>query len=136
MNGSPAIVQKMLRTYGRQLTSAKRLERFRRAMLGVRGQDNISQTARRRELVQRIATEIIENLIVNGSKNPVIQDIMNVLEREVGTRIMLEYPLDLGEVVVLKETPKGPVEAIGEERAKIMQLLWELTLSRVDDTML
>ncbi len=105
MNTSPARVHHMLRTYGKQLTSAKRLERFRRAMLGGRGQDNISIAARRRELVQRIATEIIENLIVNGSENPVILDIMTVLEREVGARIILEYPLDLGEVVVLKERP-------------------------------
>ncbi len=136
MNSSPAIVHKMLRTYGRQLTSAKRLERFRRALLGARGHDNISQAARRRELVTRVATEIIENLIVNGSENPVILEIMDILEREVGAHIVLEYPLDLGEVVILKETPAGPVEAVGEEKSRIMQLLWELTLVRVDETML
>lgn len=136
MSASPAIVHKMLRTYGRQLTSAKRLERFRRALLGARGQDNISQAARRRELVHKIATEIIENLIVNGSENPVILEIMDLLEQEVGARVMLEYPLDLGEVIVLKETPTGHVEAVGAERVKIMQTLWELTLARVDETML
>ncbi|MBU1248303.1 MAG: hypothetical protein KKB70_06370 [Proteobacteria bacterium] len=126
----------MLRTYGRQLTSAKRLERFRRALLGAHGQDNISKAARRRELVSRVATEIIENLIVNGSENPVLLEIMDVLEREVGAHIMFEYPLDLGEVLILKETPVGPIEIRGDEKSRIMQLLWELTLARVDETML
>jgi transposase len=126
----------MLRTYGRQLTSAKRLERFRRAMLGERARDDISRAARRRELVHKVATEIIENLIVNGSENPVILEIMRDLERTVGGRVFFEYPLDLGEVIILKESPSGATEVTGEERSRIMRTLWELTLARVDATML
>ncbi len=128
----------MLHTYGRQLTSAKRLARFRRAMMPSGDQDriNISREARRRELVQRISQEIIENLIVNGSHSPVIGEILDQLETEAGSRVMLDYPLDGGDVRLLLETKAGPRELTGDEKNRILKRLWEITLAKVDDTML
>lgn len=135
---SPAKVQRMLRTYGRQLTSAKRLARFRRALQASGAEDEveISRQARRRELVEKIAREIIENLIVSNTDNPVVTDIVNELERETGTRYLFEYPLDGADVRILKETKNVPQEVTGNERLSVMRRLWELTLQRVDRTML
>ncbi len=128
----------MLRTYGKQLASAKRLARYRRALRLSQSQDvvEISRQARRRELVERIAREIVENLIVNGERTAVITDIMTSLEAETGMRLVFEYPLDGGDVRILRETAEGPEEISGDFRAKTLQALWDITLAKVDDTML
>lgn len=138
MSKSPAEVRRMLHTYGRQLTSAKRLARFRRALLasGAQDQVDISREARRRELVQRIAKEIIENLIVNGNHSPVIEEILDQLETETGNRVLLDYPLDGGDVRLLTETETGARELTGAQKNRILKRLWEITLAKVDDTML
>jgi len=85
---NPAEVRNMLRTYGKQLTSAKRLARFRRALNRSESSDvvTISREARRRELIEKVSREIIENLIVSGNENPVVSDILEQLELDFGTR--------------------------------------------------
>ena len=136
MNASSANVRIMLRTYGKQLTSAKRLARFRQALGGSRPEDNVSKQAKRRELVQRIAHEVIESLIVNATHSPVVAAILGQLESEFGHRYLFEYPVDGTDVQILRETEHGPYELAGTERSKVMRRLWEITLSKVDDTML
>lgn len=128
----------MLRTYGRQLTSAKRLARFRRALRAAGSEDEveISRRARRKELVEKIAREIIENLIVSNTDNPMVAEIVNDLERQTGTRYLFEYPLDGTDVQILKETANGPLVVTGEERLRTMQRLWDMTVEKVDRTML
>lgn len=135
---APAQVNRMLKTYGRQLSNAKRLARFRRALMLSKSQDeiDISRQARRRELVQRISKEIIENLIVSGTENPMVQDILDQLEQETGRKYLFEYPLDGRDVQILYETEEGPREVTGEETVHTMRRLWEITLARVEATML
>lgn len=134
----PVNVRLMLRTYGKQLTSAKRLARFKRALALSGAQDmvSISREARRKELVERIAQEVIENLLVNGQDNPVVTRVLADLEQELGERVLFDYPLDGGEVQILRQTPEGPQEILPEEKMRIMRRLWEITLDNVDDTML
>jgi len=131
-------VRLMLRTYGKQLTSAKRLARFKRALALSGAQDmvSISREARRRELVERISQEVIENLLVNGQDNPVVNRVLDALEQDVGEKLLFDYPLDGGEVQILRQTPDGPAEVAADEKMRIMRRLWEITLSKVDETML
>ncbi|MBI5519536.1 MAG: hypothetical protein HY916_05705 [Desulfovibrio sp.] len=138
MSIQPVNVRLMLRTYGKQLTSAKRLARFKRALALSGAQDmvSISREAKRRELVERIAQEVIENLLVNGQDNPVVDRVLSELEQELGERVLFDYPLDGGEVQILRQTPEGPQEVQTDEKMRIMRRLWEITLSKVDDTML
>ena len=136
MNTSSANVRNMLRTYGKQLTSAKRLARFKQALGGSEPEDNVSKQAKRRELVQRIAHEVIENLIVNSTQSPVVAAIHDQLESEFGHRYLFEYPVDGTDVQILRETEHGPLDVEGSERNKVMRRLWEITLSKVDNTML
>ncbi|MCM0755201.1 hypothetical protein M7784_08060 [Desulfovibrio aminophilus] len=128
----------MLRTYGKQLSNAKRLARFRRALRLSEAQDvvDISRQAKRRELVERIAREIMENLIVNSAENPVVEDILDRLEAETGWPVVLEYPLDGGELRILRQAEDGPESLGPEETARVMRRLWEITLAKVDETML
>ncbi|MBN2139434.1 MAG: hypothetical protein JW718_00385 [Desulfovibrionaceae bacterium] len=128
----------MLDCYGRQLSSARRLARFRRALRLARAEDevSISRQARRRVLVERIAKEIIENLVVNETGNPMVEEILKSLERELGQRLLFEYPLDGGDVLLIEETQAGPKRIGPEEKEHVMRRLWEITLNKVDETML
>jgi hypothetical protein len=134
----PVNVRLMLRTYGKQLTSAKRLARFKRALVlsGAQDQLSISREAKRRELVERIAQEVIENLLVNGQGNPVITGVLEDLELDLGEKVLFDYPLDGGEVQILRQTEEGSREVGPEEKMRILRRLWEITLDRVDGTML
>lgn len=136
MNTQSANVRTMLRTYGKQLTSAKRLARFRQALGMSKPMDDIAKQAKRRELVERISREVIENLVVNSTHSPVVAAILEELEAEFGQEIIFDYPVDGTDVQVLRETQQGPQEVQGPERNKIMRRLWEITLSKVDQTML
>ncbi|MGE4553373.1 MAG: DVU0524 family FlgM-associated protein, partial [Desulfovibrionaceae bacterium] len=112
----------MLRTYGRQLTSARRLARFDRTMLLARAErpDPDARDARRQEMVRRVAREIVENLIVNGSDNPVVLDIKTTLEREVGQPLVFEYPLDGDDLHILRATPTGPQVLPPEQMGRLL----------------
>lgn len=135
---NPAKIRLMLRTYGKQITSAKRLARFRRALKLTYSQDEvtISREAKRRGLVERIAKEIIENLIVSNTENPMVGSILHQLEEETGKQYVFEYPLDGYDVQILHDASGSPSEVTGPERQEVMQRLWEITLARVDATML
>nr|WP_203529296.1 DVU0524 family FlgM-associated protein [Pseudodesulfovibrio sp. JC047] len=126
----------MLRTYGKQLTNAKRLARFRQTMDDGEPQKDLSRQAKRRELVERIAHEIIENLIVNSDPPPVVKAILAQLEQELGHRYFFEYSLEGGDVQIFEETYRGSQGLDEMERDEVMRRLWEITLSKVDDTML
>lgn len=133
-----ANVRNMLRTYGRQLTNAKRLARFRQA-LGPSvspEEQTLSRQAKRRELVNKIAREIIENLIVNSTQTPIVAEILDDLERDTGVRYHFEYPLDGNDVQILRAESGRPTEVTGVERDKVMRRLWETTVTRVDNSML
>jgi hypothetical protein len=138
MGAQPLNVRLMLRTYGKQLTSAKRLARFKRALALSSGQDmvSISREGRRRELVERISQEVIENLLVNGQNNPVVSRVREALEQDLGEQVLFDYPLDGGEIQLLRQTPDGPQEIASEEKTRIMRRLWEITTDNVDATML
>ncbi|WP_291328749.1 DVU0524 family FlgM-associated protein [Desulfovibrio sp. UCD-KL4C] len=138
MTNTPAEIRNMLQTYGKQLTNAKRLARFRRALKMSEPVDvvSISRQARRRELVEKISREIIENLIVSGNENPVVSDILEQLELDFGEKHLFEYPLDGSDVQVLKENDQGVVLLSPDEMSEVMNRLWEITLDKVDRTML
>ncbi len=138
MIARPVNVRLMLRTYGKQLTSAKRLARFKRALVlsGAQDQVSISREAKRREMVERISQEVIENLLVSGQENPVVIGVLEDLEQDLGERVLFDYPLDGGEVQILRQTEAGPREVDPEEKMRILRRLWEITLDRVDGTML
>ena len=134
----PVNVRLMLRTYGKQLTSAKRLARFKRALVlsGAQDQLTISREAKRKELVERISQEVVENLLVNGQENPVVNGVLEDLEQDLGERVLFDYPLDGGEVQILRQTEEGAKEVGPDEKMRILRRLWEITLDRVDGTML
>ena len=138
MNTSPGRVQAMMRTYGRQLTSAKRLARFRKALMLAQGRTEplTPRDIRRKQLVERVAREIIENLIVSGSENPVVGEIQTELNQRFGQELLFEYPLDGDDLRILRMTDQGPQVLPPPETGEVMKNLWDITLQKVDETML
>lgn len=132
-------VRAMLRTYGRQATTARRLARYRRTFSPVENTEEarISQELKRRELVGRVATEIVENCIVTGSETPVVDELKAELEEELGYPLLFTYPPEEQEMQLFRITPDGePEKLVGEEKAFVIRRIWELALTKVDETMI
>ena len=139
MAANPALLRNMLRTYGRQITTARRLARYRRSLKAAGAQDQveISREAKRRELVQKVAAEIVESLIVTGSENPVVVDIKKELETAFKTKFYFAYPPEDQDLQIFKVIgEKNAVEVTGPERVSILERLWRIALKKVDETML
>ncbi|MFZ5811270.1 MAG: DVU0524 family FlgM-associated protein [Thermodesulfobacteriota bacterium] len=132
-------VRNMLATYGRQATVARRLVRYRRMLRAAGAEDEvtISREAKRRELVQRVTAEIVENLIVAGSENPVVADIKAQLDEEYGADLIFAYPPEEQDLQIFVLDEQGQaVELVGEHKAELLRRLWEVALEKVDETML
>ncbi len=139
MTAIPYQVRAMLRTYGRQVTTARRLARYRRSLAAAGAEDEvrISREAKRRELVGRVAAEIVENCIVTGSDTPVVEEIKAELEEELGYPLVFAYPPEEQEMQIFRaDDPKIPQELTGEAKTEVFRRLWELALEKVDATML
>jgi hypothetical protein len=129
--------RQMLLQYGKQLIAARRLARYERLMGRRQRIDSDAVLARRRALVERIAREIIENLLFSGSENPIVQEVRRSLERETGQEHIFRYPPAEEEFRILRRTPEGGEEELTEEeRRRLMTRLWEVSLRVVDATML
>ena len=138
MTAIPYQVSAMLRTYGRQVTTARRLARFRRSLQPVDDEEaQISREAKRRELVGRVAAEIVENCIVAGSDSPVVEELKAELEEELGFPVVFAYPPEEQEMQIFrKDSGRQAEPLVGEAKAAAMRRLWELALEKVDATML
>jgi hypothetical protein len=139
MAANPALLRNMLRTYGRQATTARRLARYRRSLQAAGSQDQveISREAKRRELVHRVAAEIVESLIVTGSENPVVEDIKKELEIAFRTKFAFVYPPEEQDLQIFKVLgTNDAVEVTGPERVRVLEKLWHVALEKVDETML
>lgn len=134
---NPYSVRAMLRTYGKQLATGRRLARYLR---GSRGPDATDGTglrdARRRALVEKVAREIIDNLLVAGEENPLVEEIRETLNERFGTRLLFEYPFLEQELHIFRETPQGVQELTPAEMNEVLVILWDITTKKIDETML
>ncbi|TVM18821.1 hypothetical protein DPQ33_04970 [Oceanidesulfovibrio indonesiensis] len=129
-------MRNMLRGYDKQLVTARRLARYRRALGAGSDEEPIPREVKRRHLVERIAREIVENLIMSGTDNPVVNDIKERLSNEFETKLTFAFPPSEQDLQIFKQTKGGPVEVTPEEKIRILNRLWQVTLDKVDDTML
>lgn len=139
MAANPALLRNMLRTYGRQITTSRRLARYRRSLRAAGAEDEvqISREAKRRELVHKVAAEIVESLIVTGSENPIVVDIKKDLEDSFRTKFHFAYPPEDQDLQIFKVLGKDEaVEVTGPERVRVLEKLWHIALEKVDETML
>lgn len=141
---NPYQIRTMLRTYGKQLVNAKRLARFQRYMRTEGDRATISREARRMALVEKVSREIIDNLLVAGADNPLVQEIRAELEQRFGARLLFEYPFMEQDLQVYRgvgepgeaEEPGGAEPLAPEEANEVFSALWEITTRKVNETMI
>jgi hypothetical protein len=135
---NPFIVKNVARAYDQHQDAGRRIARFKKYMdhTGHGDSISISQEAKRRQMVEKVAREIVDNLIGSGSANPVVQDIRRQMTKEFGQEVVFRYPSDGSGLKILKKTDKGVAELTNGERDAFMQRLWEVTLNQVNETML
>jgi hypothetical protein len=136
---SPFLVKNVLRTYDQQLDTGRRISRLKKFMSQRDAADSvsISQEAKRRLLVERVAREIVDNLVGSTSTNPVVQEIRQALDAEFGPGLVFRYPPDGDELEILRKDENGTPRAMTNgEKDRFMQRLWQITYHKVDATML
>ena len=136
MSNSFAKIQNILQQYNRQQYKTKQLAMLRESMpQRPRSGDRVSlsQQGRRQQLVEDIAQEIIHNLLVSGSTNPMVQEVKAELESEVGTSLLFQFLPKENRLDVRKENGE---RVSAEEEEHILQRLWDLTRRKVDETMI
>lgn len=109
MTINPVLVKNVLQTYDRHLVNGRKLARLTRHLrgAGVQDQDLQAREARRREMVERVAREIIENLITSDSRNPMVQEIKDSLSRELDTSLIFHYPPSGEEMKIMVQEKDG-----------------------------
>ena len=130
-------MQHMLLQYGRQLTTARRLARHKHAMRLAQGvDDGPSPEQKRMGMVSRITREIIENMLLTGSDNPVVQEVKDRLNQELGEEFTFSYPPGELDMRIFRQSDAGFVEVSADEKVTIMAKLWAIAQETVDASML
>lgn len=131
-------IRNMLLKYDKQLVTARRLARYNQALKLARGdeENRIPQDVKRSIMVERIAREVMESLFLSGSDNPIVQEIKKQLEVDMGETLHFKYPPTELDLQVYRETPGGTMEVTPAEKAVIMEKLWQISLDKVNSTML
>jgi len=137
MNTQSFYTRQMLLRYSRQLVAARRLARYDQ-LLG-RGPQYSSEAAevKRSAMVERVAREVMENLIFSGSDNPVVHEVQTRLAEESGENFIFRYPPAEQDFQIFRTDSDGEeVELSQGEKQMVMGRLWDVTLRTVDATML
>lgn len=130
-------MQHMLLQYGRQLTTARRLARHREAMRLAGGfTPEPSPEEKRRLLVRRVTSEIVENLLLTGSDNPVVTEVKARLNEAIGEEIMFRFPPGELDMLLYRNGENGEEELGPEEKGRVMGMLWHIAEEAVSETML
>lgn len=138
MTINPLLVKNVVRTYDQHQDTGRRIARFKKYMdrAGQGDSVSISKEAKRRQLVEKVAREIVDNLIGSDSSNPVVNEIKDTLSEEFGNDLRFRYPSDGSGLQILKQTENGVSELTNGEKDAFMKRLWEIALNRVNETML
>lgn len=134
----------MLLQYDRQLANARRLARLNPKAPEAEGLDERqsepgqgpSPESKRWQLVEKVARELFDNLLFTGSANPVVEEVRQELSQKLSGSYTFWYPPGELQVRILCEDSEGKHELVGEERLEVLTLLWEITLAKVDATIL
>lgn len=130
-------MQHMLLQYGRQLTTARRLARHRQAMRLAGGlAPEPSPEEKRRLMVRRVTSEIVENLLLTGSDNPIVTEVTDRLNEALGEEIIFRFPPGELDMLLFRRAENGDEELGVEEKGKVMGLLWHIAEEVVNETML
>ena len=133
-------IQSVLRTYSKQLRRGLRLNRIRQ-IESAKSMDkiSISSEARRRQVVERVAAELMARLGGPGAADDdVAGRVMDSLSGEFGQPLQLEFDEETGrfDFDVLDEKTGAVVRRLeGEDKENMNSRLVTITEQVVDETM-
>lgn len=137
MNTHSFYTRQMLLRYSRQLVTARRIARYDRLLGRSVPAGSPEAETKRKDLIERVAREIMENLIFSGSDNPIVQEVRGRLDQELGEELIFRYPPADQDIQVFRRQKDGEeVELPRGEKQAVMGRLWDVTLRTVDATML
>lgn len=136
MDSQSFYTRQMLMQYGKQLVASRRLARYERLVGRKKVTDQDELSNRRKELVQRVAREIMDNLIFSGSENPIVVKVRERLAGQMGEEFIFRYPPDEEGFLIFRVTTEGEEELADSEKNAIVEKLWHVALQTVDETML
>jgi hypothetical protein len=87
-------------------------------------------------MVEHVARELMDNLLFTGSANPVVEEVRQELDHTLKGQYTFWYPPGEVDVRIVREGPEGVHELTSKERKEVMTTLWDITLAKVDATML
>lgn len=97
----------------------------------------LSHEEKRRQMVARVTGEIVENLLLTGSDNPIVLEVKNRLNTAFGEELFFRYPPGELDIILLRQTEQnGEEELAAEEKERAMNLLWRIAEEVVNETML
>jgi hypothetical protein len=128
----------MLLQYGRQLVSSRKLIRYRELLGqgGGLGESPPAPEEQRKFMVERITREVVDNLIFAGSENPVVLEVRDRLDTELGENFVFQYPPGETDFRIFRKKDEKLEEIVADERHMVMAKLWDITRKTVAETML
>lgn len=134
-------IHNVLRTYGKQLRRGARLNRVRQVEMGqLADKISISPEAKRQQVVERVASEMIFRLANQDLRSGGVEkEILATLSREYGQPLNVTYDQSSASLSFnVVDTDRGEVVRTldGEEAEGLRQRLAEVTHQIVDRTML
>ena len=138
MTVNPFLVKNVVRTYDQHQETGRRIARFKKYMdrAGQGDSVSISKEAKRRQLVEKVAGEIVDNLIGSDTPKPVVREIKSQMAKEIRKEVLFRNPSQGSGLQILKQTDQGVTELTNGEKDAFMRRLWEIALTRVNETML
>lgn len=128
-------VRKMLLQYDNQLIADRRIRRHTQLLTGGEEKE-ISPQQKRLLMVERVAQEVFENLLFSGSDNPVVKDVKERLETEMGEKFVFKFPPARLDFEIYREIGGVSVKVGPDETPGLLNRLWDITMQKVNETML
>ena len=133
-------IHSVVRTYGKQLRRGMRLNRIKNIEVSQAADKiNISAEAKRIQVVERVASEIMFRLAEPaGERGKVEKEILDVLNADYGRTLDLSYNDESGRFSFAELDEDGEVVRVldAEESEKLNERLVKITEDVVDRTMM
>ena len=127
----------MLLQYGRQLISSRKLVRYQQLLSQGEERRMLPPPETQRNLmVDRISREVVDNLIFAGSENPVVLEVKERLNTEMGEKYLFQYPPGEIDFKVFRKKDEDLEEVRGDQKHIVMGKLLDIARQTVAETML
>ncbi len=127
-----AKILNILQKYNDQLSRTKRAVVFKKALkIKESSEDKVtlSKEGRRRELIDKLSREIINNLVVSDEPTGIAMEIKGEVEEEVGMRLLFEFDPKEKSIIIRREdkTRLSPIQ-----QKEIVGILKKVTREKLE----